>query len=708
MPDLNTTYTTFDVYDYKNENVLSSYSLSSTPFKFVPDLSLFPSKDVVWSFGDGTISKSITAVKYYNFPGVYTVNLLVFDCQNNALISSYSQNVEIKDYIPYTLKFTNLSSNKGYLELKQSVIHGPWNIESTYPWYQPATNIVYDVYNSNSANFFEVKSDKFSHLKKTYSIFDSISNNYLKQTQYFEVPDIKMESPVKLFAKIDGNSIVPCSEFEENAFFVGLSSSKSIYYKDDSVGNTSISFKFSNTSTVVYEKSVDYLNNMNVLLSANIIPNNDASKLSITSNGIDGEKTPISSFNIYHTKYIGSKIPFVVKIKDVGNHSLKNFNPIQLSALNISVLSGNYLKTQDGYYITTESGSRIITSSGILPTSYYTISSLNYTLDENGYGGAFRGYINFKGFNSLLNAVQLSCSSTLINENLSSFTLSASSSYFDVFPHDYYDIYKINENFNASETLNELAFQENIKNNPVLFNDFLGSIFGSSEYDHNSIGVKTYEKIANFIQNNSDVDTENITALISDMRLLDNEDTVLNRTATKYPEDIKRIADLASLKRSKLVGTTNKFKENFDTRGFTQKDKFGINIGEKIDTSTYIISAGTPIVALEKFSNTYTLLNTYQPLCAGSGSQYTFSQYNSNWGWPLVLPNSFSPSEFDKYYIFFEYVDRYDNTVVENVIDYTNSKTTILGPSPSNNYLFGYDGIFNSMFLDSMYQSLSI
>ena len=100
MPDLRTTYTTFDVYDYKNENVLSSYSLEATPFKFVPDLSLFPNKDVVWSFGDGTTSKSLTATKYYNFPGVYAVNLLVFDCQNNALVSSYSQNVEVKDYIP--------------------------------------------------------------------------------------------------------------------------------------------------------------------------------------------------------------------------------------------------------------------------------------------------------------------------------------------------------------------------------------------------------------------------------------------------------------------------------------------------------------------------------------------------------------------------------------------------------------------------------
>lgn len=708
MPDLRTTYTTFDVYDYKNENVLSSYSLPATPFTFIPDLTLFANKDVVWSFGDGTTSKALTATKYYNFPGIYTVNLVVFDCQNNAMVSNYSQNVEVKDYIPYSLQFTNLSSNKDYLELPQSIIHGPWNLIATYPWYQPVTNIIYDVYDSESSNFFEIQSDKFSHLRRTYSIFDTLTNVAIQNVQYYEVPEIKIDNTVRLFAKIEDGSIVNCLESDAGSFFVGVSASKDVYYKDDTVGNTSILFKFSNQGTVVSEKTVDYLNNLGVLLSANITQNNLAQKLSITSNGIDGEKTLINSFDIYHTKYANSKIPFVVKVKDTANHSLKNFDPIELGDLSITVLSGNYLTNQNGYYILTGGGSKLITSTGIVPSAYYTISSLNATLDTSNHGGSFRGYIQFPSMSSRLDAVQLSCFATLSNENLSSFSLSATSSYFDVFPHDYYDIYKVNEDFNAAQTLNDLAFQENIKNNPVLFNDFLGAIFGSENYDHNSIGVKTYEKIANFIQNNSDIDTKNIAALISDMKFVDNEELVFNRSSTNYPEDVERIANLASISLSKLIGTTNKFNENFDTKGHTQKDTYGKNIGNQLDTLTYVVTAGVPIVALEKFSNTYTLLNTYQPLCAGSGDQYTLSQYNSNWGWPLVLPSAFTPTDFGKYYVFFEYVAGYDNTVFENVIDFTNEKTTIIGPTPPNTYLFANDGVFNHMFLDSLYQSLSI
>jgi hypothetical protein len=450
------------------------------------------------------------------------------------------------------------------------------------------------------------------------------------------------------------------------------------------------------------------MNNLGVLLSADIVPNNLAQKLSITSNGIDGEKTLINSFDIYHTKYINSKIPFVVKIKDSTNHSLKNFNPIELNDLSIIVLSGSYMSNEDGYYILTENGERLVISPAIVPSTYYTISSINNTLDSNDHGGSFRGYIQFLNLSSPINAVQLSCFATLSNENLSSFSLSSTSAYFDVLPHDYYDIYKVNENFNASQTMNDLAFQENIKNNPVLFNDFLGAIFGSDNYDHNSIGVKTYEKIANFIQNNSDIDTKNIAALISDMKLVDNEELVFNRSSTNYPEDIDRIANLASISLERLIGTTNKFNQNFDPKGHVQKNTYGKNIGDQLDTLTYVITAGVPIVALEKFSNSYKLLNTYQPLCAGSGDQYTLSQYTNDWGWPLVLPSQFTPADFEKYYAFFEYVDEYDNTVLENIIDFTNDKTTINGPTPPNAYLFADDGIFNSMFLDSLYQSLSI
>jgi hypothetical protein len=140
-----------------------------------------------------------------------------------------------------------------------------------------------------------------------------------------------------------------------------------------------------------------------------------------------------------------------------------------------------------------------------------------------------------------------------------------------------------------------------------------------------------------------------------------------------YPEKIKRILDLGSISKNKLIGFNNKFKENFDIKGFSSKEIFGTNLGNEINTDTYIISAGTPIVALEKFSNRYVLLNTEQPVEETVLSAYMLSGYNANWGWPLVLPDIYQYSDLKKYYLFFEYRAGYENTLVDNTIvyDYT-------------------------------------
>jgi hypothetical protein len=46
----------------------------------------------------------------------------------------------------------------------------------------------------------------------------------------------------------------------------------------------------------------------------------------------------------------------------------------------------------------------------------------------------------------------------------------------------------------------------------------------------------------------------------------------------------------------------------------TFKIKYGTNLGDEVTFMTYVVSAGTDIVAYEKFSGEYTLLNSYQPL----------------------------------------------------------------------------------------------
>jgi hypothetical protein len=685
MADTLTIYAPFTVVDYKQDNTLSSYALPITPLTFVPTIPVGSGFSVVWSFGDGTTSTSLCASKYWAQPGVYTVNLLIYDCLNRVNVSEFSQNVTIVDLVNHTFYFTNLSSNVPYLTLEQSKIHGPWTINAFFPWHQPICDIEYRYKDSTSANYFNIEHDKFAHLYESHSLYEANYNYALSAFQYQEIPHIKLENITLLFANVSANTLSYCNPNANGAILVGLSASKSVYYKDDNIGNTSIEFKFDQKNITFDGEAVSYLNNLGVSLSTTIVPNNSAFKLSITSNGVDGEQTPITSFDINSTKFYNTDIPFVIKIKDRSNHSLKNFQPLELSSVNIAVLSGNQ---------------------GVVPISYYAISSLNDTLQEH--NGSLRAKINFPTQSYKLDNVKLSASGVFTNDSLSAFTLSGISTAFTIYPSKYYNIYKINEDFDASGLMNDLAFQERIKNNPVLFDDFLGAIFGTSTYDYNSIGVKTYERIANFIINNSDIDTKSVNALASDLKQVGLENVDFNYALLHSPDELKRIVDLASVSLNLLNGTSNKFAQNFNTRGYVQKDKFGINLGDEISTETYQITAGTPIVALEKFSGNYSLLNTYQPLCAGSGQVYMLSGYTSDWGWGLVLPTPFSPVDFEKYYLFFEYTPTFDNTVIGNIIDFENPNTTIDQVSATNSYMFGSTGVFNTMFLDTLYESLSL
>jgi hypothetical protein len=245
--------------------------------------------------------------------------------------------------------------------------------------------------------------------------------------------------------------------------------------------------------------------------------------------------------------------------------------------------------------------------------------------------------------------------------------------YFDVYPKNYVSIEKRNEDFDAQETFKGLRFQEFLLDKTVLFDDFMGSVFGTLSSSYDTLGKKIYEKITNFVENTQDVDRGEIFSLISQMKMTGVDNDVFESNLFTYPEKIKRILDLGSISKNKLIGFNNKFKENFDIKGFSSKEIFGTNLGTEINTDTYIISAGTPIVALEKFSNRYVLLNTEQPVEETVLSAYMLSGYNANWGWPLVLPDTYQYSDLEKYYLFFEYQTGYENTLVDNTIvyDYT-------------------------------------
>jgi hypothetical protein len=159
------------------------------------------------------------------------------------------------------------------------------------------------------------------------------------------------------------------------------------------------------------------------------------------------------------------------------------------------------------------------------------------------------------------------------------------------------------------------------------------------------------------------------------------------------------------------MGYENKFSNNFDPKNRASKDEYGKNLGNEINTSTYTITAGKNIVALEKFSNNYINLNTHIPLCASDisiiNNTYKLSAYNETWGWPLVLPTNFNSVDFEKYYVFFEYVELYDNTISDNTLIFNNSETNISKASTYDD-LYKENGIFDYMIREKLVTQLGL
>ena len=725
-----TAYINFEIYDYRDELSLSSYALPITPLRCVPDLSNTAEHRVVWDFGDGTISKSFSASKSYNFPGTYNIALVVYDCNNNAMVSTVQKTVVIYDYIPYTFDIQIndysmtmdgnfqvdengdrilLSTTVNNLSIYNGKIHGPFVITSYFPPYQTPSNIYYTVSNSGSKNYWDIADNHYAHLDNFYSFYERVYNFYIKSYQYQEIDKI-VTGPIEKYGKISSGNIVECLPDDTGSCLLGSIGTNDAYFKDDSISESlMIKFYFDKNNNIINGSPVRHLNNLALTLSATIVENISADHLSITSNGLDGEGYPIDSFNINKIKFFDTKIPFVVKIKDVDDFSVKNFDPINLSALNISVVAD---------YVT------------LIDTVDYVTYSLNHTLSAQNSGGAFRGYITFPlSSYEVLNNVVISASGTFTSETLSTYTLYGSSTQFDVYNKNYYDAFKVNEDFNPKNTLMDLRFQETLLDKNVLFEDFLGNLLGDETSTHEAIGVKIYEKISNFVSNTQDLDSCEQEYIDSLAEMVGYNDS--GEEKYRYPERLKRVMNLASLDKSKIVGELNKFKENLDIRGHTSKTEYGINIGDRIDPQTYIIDPEKPIVALEKFSNTYTVLNTYplnfiygEPLLTEnlleltneSGTTlsvdvanpiYRLSAYSSDWGWPLVLPSEFDFADIEKYYLFFEYNEEYDHTSIGGIVDFNNPKTRI-SLSATNSQLFGNNGVFENIFLDTMYQSLSL
>lgn len=730
MSDINTVYSYFDVYNYTGMLSMSSYALPFTPFSFRPRLNLQTQTDflvpvsvntlsrkrIVWDFGDGTIVEAVTANHSYNEPGTYKVTCYLYDRNGESYYNTFTRDVNVYNYIPDTVSLS--ASSVSTLALTAGEYKTPVLITRSTSWQYYIDNSS-NTSTSQSDNFFAppepvkmpVKQKAYNYnfnIDKPISIITfttgNSASNYFDQnlnnthyghlypysstfilnegvggvTEYLEVSSITTPS-TPIFVKLSGTSIVRTTQEDEDSFFCGTSGEQLLYYKDDlpsNLTNVVLGYQsgaikpYTNTSTVGYKVQV--------------AKNTDYNNLSITSNGLDSEGNLPNLFPIDKNKFAGSRVSIVIKVKDSDNFTIKDIPIIQYPTdfLKIALTDGTVEYPID------------------ISSDFGPLSSLTT-------GGFWKGYI-IPRVNTLTENVYLSAVVNVGNK-----ALSGTSNTFNVYPSGgYYNIAKRGEDVDFTSIFKEIATQPVFLDKKVLFNDFLGTIFGNIDSLQDTIGKVTYEKITNFVDNNAVLDFSNIDQLLSIFNSMKFEDLKFSSNNFNLPKELKRLVDLLSINQSRLFGTQNKFKENFKTYGYFNSDEYGKNLGEEI-TINYTVTAGQDIVAFEKFGGNYTLLNTYLPLCASSislsaNNTYALSSYNDTWGWNLVLPDGAPEVVLPNYYLFYKYVPGIDGTVVDSVINFEDSNTSLSFNTSSYTDWSQKEGIISNIVSQKLYSKLKL
>ena len=248
-------------------------------------------------------------------------------------------------------------------------------------------------------------------------------------------------------------------------------------------------------------------------------------------------------------------------------------------------------------------------------------------------------------------------------------------------------IYKINENFDLGEQMKSLAFMPSLNESTFLFDTVLKNTYGSK--DHDDLGIKSYEKISNFVLNTTDVDTCEIDKIYNFQTATDQS---TNDYKLNYPLEIKRLINLFSINQSRLWGSINKNENNF-----SKPSNEGIsNRGNLIDSNNYQVSAGVPLILKNKSLNEYTLIPTGPINGSNNYSIEVLVDF-------LGLGNDWKP-----YYEFYEFVSNFSQTYNDNIIDWNNPQTTINKNLTSSLGWIGDEQLVEQMLSYQLYEGLGL
>lgn len=583
-------------------------------------------------------------------------------------------------------KIGNVEIFQGYvLNLESSQVSMPIDITTTCTWqlynenrqqhvslYAESAGLVFSKTNTRGNESAPLKTaaydkNKYAQFQKTW--------RFTSDDDGISPIDVTQNPSNKIYAKRVGNKYELCDETAVGAEFVGISGTSTVFYVDDSPAvlyrGTRYAYRLSfqldstdwpgqyNWTHIAEDKIKDHSDYVQTpqrivaptdYLRAKIDPA-IFSKVVFTSTGID-------THDIGHHKFENSSIAFVMSVGSSSGRIIKHAKP---------TLPENFafLNKWDYSKVSDYPENTYVIGLSAEDSSQFEYDDVVFALNQN--LSSINLYSSLACTLSSAKPISKVCLYGAINTNLG--VIIGRSNDFAILPKKGHDMFfKHGEEIDMGAVIKNTVLQENINQHNGVMSMF-DAIFGTYNSIPSSLGKTIYEKITNFTANNSDIDTCNIKALYG---LSEEVNRTLQDYNLSYPGDVSRLVNIFSTGVHKLLGTRNKYTEDYTqepiTVDTTGKIRYGRNISDnQLSTETYIITAGVPIVVKELYGNNrFKVVPNFIP---GSNtdpgytniqgiaglSSYPLSSYSDDWNWGLSYPSD--KNIFSDYYEFYEYID---------------------------------------------------
>lgn len=718
----------YPVSSYTGVPVTLSVSLSSLPLSANKDL-------IIFAINDKFVLKENNSVYDFPLPGVYKVTLFTADMQGEP-IENYTTYLSAFNYITDVINPTtapindvvyNSSSSSSSINQSRTFVDTMTVLASQYtdPIYVYRYN-TWQLCNSLSSNDYKIELYCDGSFSNDYENRTYYQTNWYHLLPYWQFRNENQTTIIRslstdstnLYLNYDGytGTISPVSSI--NSIFAGTSGKNVFYFKDETPSRDTYEklYLTQNLKDVplaqqilnsklfsIFEKGLPIINNSSTIINL-LVDYTIPASWSFTSNGLTQPPLPNIIIN-------GTSFPVFVAPADSEGNLLKYYGqldyisqsaPITANTFKLALLSADGTKDSLGnnklyptrFEFTPYNSNNITTS--LLSSFYAGVLSATFTDSFTGAGVT----TNFSLSTQYSNVqVPFAISPVVLSAFGYAMDLDGLGRYIEgIYVFNYYSEYidynimKINENFDYVETLKSYALMPRLRDQTALFDQFFAYVGGTQESSPNSIGKRYYEKIANFVDNNADVDAANITQLYGLFGEINYVDKNYN---IKFPADLQRVMDLLSINYSRLIGSNSGFNSNYQKYSSVDAQYSQTNLGLQLSNSS-IVYAGSNIVAYQYFGNIYSTITPSTVACNTTElaaysaanpnsvdttfnglSSYPLSAYQNNWNWGL--PNDVNWNTITQQYNFYYQTPTNVTSInkIDGYIDWSNNLTTL-------------------------------